>query len=144
MRLPLFIVIFVATLANAQTREEIATARVREFHRVISQDDPAVWKEFILANYTKALIEKQVKQQVSTDAGKSTTVSQGEALDAKVKMLSRLHDDFGGGKILSLKPAGDDVEMVASSPHDMQGKFKFKFDKASPYLIDGLTVAVGD
>jgi hypothetical protein len=132
------------TLAAAQTREEIVISRAREFHRVISQDDPAVWKQFILANYTKTLIERQVKQQITNDAGKTTTVSEGEALDAKVKMLSRLHDDFGGGKIVSLKPAGEDIEMVASSPHGMQGSFKIKFEKALPYLIDGITVQVGE
>jgi hypothetical protein len=145
MRLLLFVVLLCsATFATAQTREEVMTNRAREFHRVISQDDPAVWKQYVIANYTKALIAKQMRQQVSNDGGKTTTVSEGDALEAKVKMLSRLHDDFGGGKIVSLKPSGDDIEMVASSPHDMQGKFKFKFEKTSPYLIDGVSIEIGD
>jgi hypothetical protein len=54
-------------------------------------------------------------------------------------MFERLHGDFGGSKIVSIKAAGENLEMVLDGGN-LSGTFKFKFDKNKPYLITGLGV----
>jgi hypothetical protein len=140
----IFILAFaIGGVGHAQNHDEAITARAKEFHRAMCQTDREVWKQFILNNYTKALQERQVKQQISTEGG-SKSEELAEALEGKIKMLGRLNEDFGGGKLISVVAKGDEVEMVATTGQGDQGRFKLKFEKNAPYLIDGIMVEVGE
>ena len=127
-----------------QTLEQTMEKRAREFHRVISLTDKEQWKKFIQENYTKALIEKPMKAR-TVKQGEEENSSESKdikgTIEDKVNMFQRLHNDFGGSKIISIKPSGENLEMELSAA-DLTGVFKFKFDKNKPNLIDGLGVQV--
>jgi hypothetical protein len=127
-----------------QTLEQAKEARAREFHLVIGLTDKAEWKKFILDNYTKALIEKPMQARTVRQGQEGNSSDSKEikgTIEDKVNMFQRLHDDFGGSKIVSIKPNGENLEMEVSNA-DLSGVFKFKFDKNKPYLIDGIGVQV--
>ena len=84
-----------------------------------------------------------MKQTISSDTG-AKSEEKAEALEGKIKMLARLNEDFGGGKLISVVATGDEVEMVATTGHGDQGRFKLKFEKNAPYLIDAMMVELGD
>lgn len=135
-------VILISVSSSAQTMEQTMEKRAREFHRVLGLNDKELWKKFIQENYTKALIEKPMRSKVARQDGESSTSESKEAngtLEDKVKMFERLHNDFGGSKIISVKPIGENLEMEVSNG-DMSGVFKFKFEKNKPHLIDGLGI----
>lgn len=128
--------------ASAQTKEQVMEKRAREMHRVIGLSDREQWKKFITENYTQALIDKPMKSQVSTSEGSGTSADKKESpgnLEGKVNMFQRMHNDFADSKISSIKPDGDNLEMVLSNG-DMSGIFKLKFSVTKPYLIDGLAI----
>ena len=131
----------------AQPMDKTMEKRAREMHRVIGLNSKDEWKKFISENYTKALIDKPMQAIVaSADSGQPASTSEtksGGNLDAKAAMFERLHDDFGGSKISSIKVTGEKLEMVLDNG-DMAGTFLLKFSKEKPYLIDGLGVEVGD
>ena len=123
--------------------------RTKEMHRVIGLTDKEQWKKFIKENYTQALIDKpmQAKIQSAENGNTSNTTSEtktADNLEAKAGMFQRLHNDFGGSKIISLKPIGEEMEMVLKNDMGMVGTFNLKFDKISPHKIDGLGIEVGD
>jgi len=136
--------------ASAQdSMEKVMEKRAREMHRVIGLTDKEQWKKFIKENYTQALIDKPMQAKVQTSENGKTSSSTfdtkaADNLEAKAGMFQRLHNDFGGSKILSLKPTGEKMEMVLKNDMGMMGTFNLKFDKASPYKIDGLGIEVGD
>lgn len=143
--LTLLVYYLAADLPMDQTREEIVVNRTKEFHRVVCQSDPGVWKKFVIENYSKEFQERQMKRQVAGPDGSTTvTDDKSDPIEAKVKMLGRLHDDFGMGKLTSLKANGNDVDLVITSSQGMTGRFILKFTAAAPYLIDGMKVEVGD
>ncbi len=140
--------LFVSALASicslAQTMDQTMEKRAREFHRVIGLDNKADWKKFIEENYTKALIEKPMKARTVTEGEEGNSSESKEikgTIEDKVNMFQRLHDDFGGSKIISTKTNGENLEMTLSIG-DLSGVFKFKFDKGKPYLIDGIGIQV--
>lgn len=123
--------------------------RAREMHRVIGLTDKEQWKKFVKENYTQTLIDKpmQAKVQSSENGKTSTSTTETKAtdnLEAKAAMFQRLHNDFGSSKLLSLKPTGEKMEMVLKNDMGMMGTFTLKFEKASPYKIEGLGIEVGD
>ena len=128
----------------AQTLEQTMEKRGREFHRVIGLTDKEQWKKFIQENYTQTLIEKPMKAR-TVKQGEEGSSSESKdikgTIEDKVNMFQRLHNDFGGSKIVSIKPNGENLEMELSAG-DLTGVFKFKFDKNKPYLIDGIGVQV--
>jgi len=129
---------------SAQTLEQTMEKRASEFHRVIGLNDKEQWKKFIQESYTKALIEKPMKARTvkqGEEGNSSETKDIKGTIEDKVNMFQRLHNDFGGSKIISIKPNGENLEMELSAG-DLTGVFKFKFDKNTPYLIDGLGVQV--
>lgn len=142
------ILIFAASLLwsglTAQIMDEAIEKRAREMHRVISLDDKAQWEKFVKENYTQALIERTMKAQIKKDgpegASSQTQENKGTVAD-KVNMLQRLHNDFGGSKISSLKTKDGEVEMVISGS-GLSGTFRLKFDKNAPYLIDRIGIQV--
>ena len=140
----LLIINTLVTFAFAQTREQAMEKRAREFHRIISLSDKAQWKKFIEENYSKTLIERpmkaKIKQQNNDDVSEEEDDIKG-TVDDKVKMLERLHGDFGDSKISSLKTTGDNVEMTVNGSGP-SGVFKLKFGKEKPYLIDGLGIEI--
>ena len=83
---------------------------------------------------------------VETDSNDETTVSEetndANNLETKVAMLARLHDDFGVGKITTLKTTGGKVELIMNAAH-LKGTFTLKFESKKPYLIDGLGIQAG-
>src|SRR6267154_1954807 len=129
---------------SAQTLEQTMEKRAREFHRVIGLTDKEQWKRFIQENYTKALIEKPMKTKTVKQGEEGNSSDDKEikgTIEDKANMFQRLHNDFGGSKIISIKPNGENLEMELSAG-DLTGVFKFKFDQSKPYLIDGIGVQV--
>lgn len=143
----LFIMLFLACLASGvQAQDEkVMEQRAREMFRVISLNDPAEWKKFIKENYTKALIDKPMRAQVDGGASASSNSSQSHEgnIEGKAKMYQMLHNDFGGGKVQSIKKTGDKLDMAVQNG-GMSGTFSLRFSKEKPYLIDGLGVEVGN
>jgi len=147
MRLVLIVILALScitpTLAQ-ETREQVMEKRAREMHRVIGLNDRAAWKKFIKENYTQALIDKPMRAKVQTSdngSDKSSETSSADNLEAKTNMFERLHNDFGGSQINSLKVTGDDVEMIVLGDMGLKGTFRLKFDVAKPYLISGLGIS---
>lgn len=120
--------------------------RAREMHRVLGINDPALWRKFIQENYTQALIDKPMRATVQTDGGDVSNAESNSAnnLEEKTKIFQRLYDDFGQGKMLSLKTKGDNVEMIVLGEMGLKGTFKLKFDPAKPHLISGLGIEAGN
>lgn len=144
----IFTILGVTTFAQ-ESLEKVMEKRAREMHRVIGLTDKEQWKKFVKENYTQTLIDKPMQAKVQTSENGKTSSSTSETkaadnLEAKASMFQRLHNDFGGSKILSLKPTGEKMEMVLKNDMGMMGTFTLKFEKASPYKIDGLGIEVGD
>ena len=126
---------------------DVKEKRAREMHRVIGLSDKEQWKKFMKENYTAALIDKPMKATIETseddNAEPSTKVSSASNLEEKAKMFQQLHQDFGNSKILSIKPSeADKLEMILQNQAGLKGIFQLKFEKNSPYLIEGLGIEV--
>lgn len=146
-QLLLLFLLAVSVAVCGQELTKTMESRAREMVRVIGLNDKEAWKKFIRENYTKALIEKpmQSKRQTSGDSGESSSSSTEEGnIEGKAGMYQMLHNDFGGGKITSLKYEGEKLTMLVSGSSGMVGTFTLKFTKEKPYLIDGLGVEVGN
>ncbi len=118
-------------------------------HRVINLSDKPAWIKFIKENYTQALIDKQQIMKVQSDengtvSSSSQEINEVDKLEAKAKMLARLHEDFGGSKIISIKSKDENLEMVLNNGDGLIGTFKLRFDKNNPYLIDGIGIEAGN
>ncbi len=145
-------ILFVFLILNqAAFAQESATMekRAREMHRVIGLDDKQQWIKFIKENYTQALIDKQQTMKVqSNDNGNVSTskeeMKEEDKLEAKAKMFARLHEDFGGSPIMSIKSKDENLEMVLNNGEGLIGTFKFRFEKTKPYLIDGIGIEAGN
>ena len=132
-----------------ESMEKVMEKRAKEMHRVIGLTDKEQWKKFIKENYTQALIDKPMKARIESSENGVASASTPETkavdnLEAKAGMFQRLHSDFGNSKIMSLTPTGEKMAMVLKNEMGMTGTFTLKFDKASPYKIDGLGIEVGD
>ena len=127
-----------------ESMEKVMEKRAKEMHRVISQTDKEQWRKFIKENYTQALIDKPMRTTVkeSGPGTPSTTpeVKAADNLEAKVNMFERLHCDFGGSKITSIKSNEEILKMTLDNGSGLIGIFQLKFDKNKPYLIDGLGI----
>ena len=139
---------FAFSIATAQ-EASIMEKRAREFHRVINSSDKQEWIKFIKENYTQALIDKQQNMKVQSNENGNVTSTQEEMkeadkLEAKSKMFARLHQDFGGSKLISMKTKDNNLEMILNNGDGLIGTFKFKFEKTTPYLIDGLSIEAGN
>lgn len=141
MKIITLLLTLMAVSALAQTPEQIKEKRAREMYRVLNLDDRAAWEKFIKENYTQALIDRPMQAKVIGDDGpaKSDAKPAANNLEAKVDMMKRLHGDFTGSKLTSIKQDGEVLVMQLSAP-DGEGKMRFKFEKQSPYKIDGLGV----
>lgn len=125
-----------------ETKQQVMEKCAKEMHRVISLSDKDAWRKFIKENYTQALIDKPMRSQISKSSDGASTSDKkeiGNNLEGKVGMFERLHNDFGGTKISSIKTNGDDLEMQLSGD-GLSGSFNLKFTSAKPYLIDGVSV----
>lgn len=123
--------------------------RARELHRVISLDDKQQWIKFIKENFTQSLIDKQQTRKVqANEDGKVSTskeeLKEADKLEAKAKMFSMLHQDFGGSKIISIKSSNENLDMVLNNGDGLIGKFTLRFEKINPYRIDGLGIEAGN
>jgi hypothetical protein len=123
--------------------------RAHEFQRVINLNDKQEWIKFIKENYTQALIDKPMTSQVQTNEnGKTSTskteMNENDKLEAKARMFARLHEDFSGSKLISMKTKDNNLEMVLNNGDGLIGTFKFKFEKTKPYLIDGISIEAGN
>lgn len=126
------------------TREKVMEQRAREMHRVLGLSDEGQWRKFIKENYTQALIDKPMRAAVQEgDQGAVSTseVKSTDNLEAKVKMYGRLHQEFGGSKIVSIKSTDGVLKMVLDNGEGLVGTFQLKFEKNKPYLIDGIGIA---
>jgi len=147
-----YLLILISISTNTFAQESMATImekRAREMQRVINLSDKQEWIKFIKENYTQALIDKQQTMKVVGNENGSTTTSKEEMketdkLEAKAKMFARLHQDFSGSKIVSIKSKDENLEMVLNNGDGLTGTFKLKFDKNKPYLIDGIAIEAGN
>lgn len=145
-KLVLLALLISSSIVHAQDAK-VMEDRAREMVRVIGLSDKEAWKKFIQENYTKTLIEKpmQAKRTTSGGAADSNTASKEVGtVEGKAGMYQMLHNDFGNGKINSLKVEGENLTMSVASGSGMAGTFKLKFSKEKPYLIDGLGIEVGN
>lgn len=146
------VIILLAITFHSRAQESMATVmekRAREMHRVINLNDKQEWIRFIKENYTQTLIDKQQTMKVqSSENGNTTTskeeIKEADKLEAKAKMFARLHQDFSGSKITSIKSKDENLEMVLNNGDGLTGTFKLRFDKNKPYLIDGLGIEAGN
>jgi hypothetical protein len=139
--LSMFSLVWFGTKAQ-ETMQQVMEKRAKEMHRVICLSDKEQWKKFIKENYSQALIERPLRAKVSknSDAGPAAEKNEiGNSLEGKVSMFQRLHDDFGGTKITSIKTKEDKLEMVLGGA-DLNGTFNLKFNSAKPYLIEDARV----
>ncbi|MBL7861926.1 MAG: hypothetical protein JNJ65_12245 [Cyclobacteriaceae bacterium] len=135
----------VSVSLHAQDVTSTMEKRAREMARVISVNDPAAWKKFVLENYTQALIDKPMRATVNENGGTSTTTAtESTNLDAKVKLFERLHNDFGDHDLVSINTKDQQVEMVLLNSQGLRGTFKLTFEKTKPYLISGLGIEAGN
>ncbi len=148
----LFTLIILSLSFTSFAQESLTTAmekRAREMHRVINLNDKQEWIRFIKENYTQALIDKQQTMKVQSNENGNATSSKEEIketdkLEAKAKMFARLHQDFNGSKIISIKSKEENLDMVLDNGDGLIGTFKLRFDKNKPYLIDGLAIEAGN
>jgi len=145
MKILLTILALVIISPGMAQEVSIMEKRAREMHRVIGLDDKQQWIKFVKENYTQALIDKQQTMKVqSNEDGKVSSskqeINEADKLEAKAKMFARLHEDFGGSKIVSIKPDGNKLEMVLNNGEGLIGTFKLLFDKNKPYLIEGIGI----
>jgi hypothetical protein len=147
----IILTIFALVIVSSTLAQEITVMekRARELHRVIGLNDKQQWIKFIKENYTQALIDKQQSMKVQSNENGTVSTSKEEIkesdkLEAKAKMFARLHEDFGGSKIVSIKPDGNKLEMVLNNGEGLIGTFKLLFDKNKPYLIDGIGIEAGN
>ncbi len=147
----LLLTILVCVIASTLWAQEIPVMekRAREMHRVIGLDDKQQWIKFIKENYTQALIDKQQTMKVqSNDNGNVSTskeeMKEEDKLEAKAKMFARLHEDFGGSQIMSIKSKDENLEMVLNNGEGLIGTFKLRFEKTNPYRIDGIGIEAGN
>lgn len=142
-----FIVMSCFSVSAQESMEKIMESRAREMVRVISLNDKEQWKKFIKENFTQAFIDKNMKAKVQTsdsnDGSTTESTKTADNLETKAAMFARLHQDFGGGKISSLKTTADKVEMVVMDS-GLKGTFNLKFENKKPYLIDGLGIEAGN
>ncbi len=141
-----FIFFTLATISTAQEpMTKIMEQRAREMARVIGLSEKDAWRKFITENYTQTLIDKpmRVSVQDGTKESPSAKTTHEDNLEGKVNMFQRLHNDFGGSKIMSIKSTEENLTMVLDNGDGFQGTFKLKFEKKSPYLIDGVGVQAG-
>lgn len=136
---------FLSVSLYAQDATTTMEKRAREMARVISVNDPALWKKFVQENYTQALIDKPMRATVDEN-GSSTTITDSEStnLDAKAKFFERLHTDFGDHDLVSIGTKDHQVEMILLSGQGLRGTFKLTFEKTKPYLISGLGIEAGN
>jgi hypothetical protein len=149
MKLLLILIAFIVVSPTLVQEASIMEKRAREMHRVISLDDKQQWIKFIKENYTQALIDKQQTMKVQSNENGSVSTSKEEMkeadkLEAKAKMFGRLHEDFGGSKIISIKSKEENLEMVLNNGDGLIGTFKLRFEKNKPYLIDGIGIEAGN
>ena len=121
--------------------EKVMENRAREMYRVIDQTDKEQWRKFIKENYTQALINKPMRATIKEmGSGASAEVKNEDHLESKVNMFDRLHNDFGGSKITSIKQHENILNMTLDTGSGLMGNFELRFDKNKPYLIDGLGI----
>ena len=127
-----------------ESMEQVMEKRAREMHRVIDLTDKEEWRKFIKENYTQALIDKPmratVKEMGSGASSEPSEVKNENNMEAKVNMFDRLHNDFGGSKISSIKSSGNILNMTLDTGTGLMGNFELKFEKNKPFLIDGLGI----
>ena len=121
--------------------------RARDFHKAISVNDKSVWRKYMLANFTQALIDRPMRAKVVTNendntSSSSTTSSTDKQIEAKLAMFEQLHQDFGKAKITEVKTQGDKVEMTVRTEGGMTGVFRLDAEPKSPWLIDRMGIEV--
>jgi hypothetical protein len=149
MKLLLTLIAMVIVSATIAQEADVMEKRAREMHRVLNINDKQVWIKFIKENYTQALIDKQQTMKVQSNENGNVSSSKEEMkevdkLEAKAKMFARLHEDFGGSKIVSIKSKEENLEMVLNNGDGLTGTFKLRFEKTKPYLIDGIGIEAGN
>ncbi|HEY0653164.1 MAG TPA: hypothetical protein VGD65_08545 [Chryseosolibacter sp.] len=126
-------------------KSKLLEQRARNLHNVLGKNNKAAWKSFMTRNFTQALIERPMRAQVVTtenDNASSTSTSTEHAIEAKLAMFERLHQDFGKAKVSSVKVEGDKVAMTVTTDHGMTAIFRMEAEPKSPWLIDKLTIEV--
>lgn len=141
-----FVLLIITCPAFAQdAAKKVMEQRARELHRVLTVANKEQWKKFIRENYTQALIDKPMRAVVDDGEGKTeeTDKDQKDMVEGKAGMFQMLHNDFGDGKIISLKPNADKLVMVIQNGDGLRGTFTLTFETAEPFRIAGIGIDAG-
>jgi hypothetical protein len=136
----LIVLCFLPAIAQEPPRQAMES-KAKELIRVLSLSDKDGYRKFIKANYTEALINKKMRLRV--EGGPASSASEGDKsdpLEEKVNMYTRLHDDLGEGKIVSMKQTVEKLQVEAEGSTGVSLSFTLTFQKETPYLIDGFSV----
>jgi hypothetical protein len=130
----------------AQTNaEKQMEKQAREMFRVVTINDKSLWMKFMQENFTKNLQEKPFRKEVATTNDKDVVISKSDEtntqLEAKLGLFEQLHQDFGKGKITSIKTVSNESEVNLES-EGLNATLKLTFTTKAPYLIDGIKVNV--
>jgi hypothetical protein len=141
-------VIMLVSLSGLRQSDKSAVLdqRARDFHKAISIKDKAGWKKYMLENFTQALIERPLRAKVVTSENDNTSSTASKTRETeteeKLAMFARLHEDFGKGKISSVKTEGNTVKMIITTDGGMTGVFRLDGEEKSPWRIDKLSIEV--
>jgi hypothetical protein len=141
----MFISMTITTFGQTDQTKQMEK-EAREMFRIIGINDKEVWMKFMKEHFTKNLQEKPFRKQVATSNDKDVVISKSDdtqqpQLEAKLGLFEQLHQDFGKGKITSIKTAGNESEVNLEN-QGMKAILKLKFTEKAPYLIDGLNINV--
>lgn len=99
--------LFLTTFAQ-ESMDKVMEKRGREMHRVLGLTSKDEWKKFARENYSQTLIDKPMSAKITEGTSSSTEEGKvADNLEGKVMMFERLHEDFGGSKIISIKSEGE-------------------------------------
>jgi hypothetical protein len=141
------ILLLISFIASGQSdKDKTLELRARNLHKAITKNDKAGWKKYMTENFTRALIDRPMRAKLVTsedDNTSSNAASNTEnPMEVKLAMFERLHEDFGKGKISSVKVDGHKVEMIVTTGGGMTGVFRLDSEPNTPWLIDKLGIEV--
>lgn len=147
MKTLLLALTLICASASAFSQSDNATIleqRAKDFHTAITKNDKDGWRKFMNENFTKALIERPMRAQVSTSEndGAATTTNSETRVEEKLTMFERLHEDFGKSKISSITVTANKVVMKLQTTSGMQGIFSLEAEPKSPWQIDKMGIEV--
>jgi hypothetical protein len=133
-------ILFASFTTLAQDATHKMESRAKELIAVLSKSDKEAYRKYIKANYTDALINKKMKMNIQGGDAIAAKSDDSDAVQDKVNMYTRFHEDLGEAKITSMKQTGEKLTVEAEGSTGANLSFVLTFQKEEPYLIDGFSV----